>query len=555
MVLTSEQKVAYILKPQNREIRSYREKHRELNMFATGLGVDEYITQIQGLETESKVALRRHFARSTKDVVNKILRPTDKVYSAKGGSFELDMKNEIQQEEFLLSLNNIAEGMSKRKWLETYCLSAYHIDPNAIVFVERPTPEMKRTRPYPTFISITHIHDYLTNGQMLEYVIFEPELRVNRYNQLVKVYRIVDDVMDGLYYVNQEKLVPYGTDAEMVNTLDYVPAFVISNLVDQNSQGKYSQLEPITELLGEYLQDTSIKSIYKFLHGYPFFYRFIPDCQACKGKGYIENDEGSVNCTTCKGSGKNTRKDVSDSFDMTLPTDRDDAIIDVSKSPAGYVEPSVDSWQQMTNEQQFMTDIMVRSFWGTSLDDRYDRETAQGRLIDTQPIAEKLNKYADWAEQIDKMLTDIIGKMTYRSNYLDSYVFYGRRFLIESADQVWSKLIDARLKGAPESSLTQILLQYYQSEYQNDVVMLNKVTKLLSIEPYPFYKLGELGAGATESQKQRKLAFSSWSRSGLDYTKTLEVLQAEFDTYASINIELAPVEPIAVASFSNTSNN
>ena len=536
MVLSDIQIKKYIQNPQNNNISVFVKKHNLLNMFSTGKGLDGYLQKIQGLETDSKLKLRRRFARSTKDVVNKILRPTDKVYSAKGGSFEIGIKNKIQKEEFIESMGNIAEGMSKRLWLETYALDAYHVDPNGIIFVEVPKEGDKHSMPYPTFKSITSIHDYMTSGQDIKYVIFNPTVYVSEHGLEKKVYRVVDDEKDALYYIENEDLKIYSNVNEIgyiTNSSGSVPAFVVSNIIDKNTGGKYSMLDPITELLSEYIHDTSIKSIYKFLHGYPFFWRFIADCRACKGEGYVDDGNGGTkSCSVCGGTGKNMKKDVSDTFDLTIPLDREDSIIDVAKTPAGYVEPSVASWKQMTEEQKFMVDIMVKSYWGTSLDDRFDRETAQGRVIDTQPIADKLNKYADWAEVVDKRLTDIIGKIKYKDNYGKSDVFYGRRFLIESSDHIWRKLTLAIKDGAPEAALTQVLIQYYHSEYQNDVVMLERALKLLKIEPYPFYTLDTLNGIATNSQKQRKLAFSAWSRQRFDMSKDIEFLKKDFDKFA-----------------------
>lgn len=552
MILTDDQIKQYIQKPLNEEIRTFVKSHMMLNMFATGHGLEQYIIRIQGLETTEKAKLRRNFARSTKDVVEKVLRPTDKVYSAKGGSFEVKMNNKTQKEEFYAMMGDFSEGMSKRLWLETYAMDAYHTDPNGIIFIERPNNNSPEKNPYPTFKSITAIHDYKVHGQEVEYVIFQPEVIMYNEQDSVKVFRVVDDEKDGLYYIdNNDRLRIYFEGDELgiiFNTYEKVPALVVSNLIDKNSGGKKSMLEPITELLAEYLQDTSVKSIYKFLHGYPMFWRFIADCKRCKGEGIVDDKDGNTHdCSVCEGTGKNMKKDISDTFDMAIPLDNEDAILDVAKTPAGYVEPSVESWKQMTEEQQFMVDLMIKAYWGTSLDDRYDRETAQGRTIDTMPIADKLNKYADWAEKVDKYVTDMVGKMKYDQNYDGSFVFYGRRFLIESSDQIWKKLTAAMKDGAPEAALTQILIQYYHSEYQNDIIMLNKALKLLQIEPYPFYTFNTLGAVATDKQKQRKLAFSEWSRTEFDSEKDVKVLQKEFDAFAIKKTEIVEPPPIVGA--------
>ncbi len=55
------------------------------------------------------------------------------------------------------------------KWLKTYFVDKYVIDPNGFFLIE-----YKNTEAYPTYKSILTVADYVQKGQSLEYIIFEP---------------------------------------------------------------------------------------------------------------------------------------------------------------------------------------------------------------------------------------------------------------------------------------------------------------------------------------------------------------------------------------------
>ena len=80
------------------------------------------------------------------------------------------------------------------------------------------------------------------------------------------------------------------------------------------------------------------------------------------------------------------------------------------------------------------------SHWGTSLEygstDGTQYATATGRFIDTQPVNNKLNRYTESVQLIHNAISDIYGRFYYPKTFTRSDVVYGRRYLIETPDQL-----------------------------------------------------------------------------------------------------------------------
>ena len=62
-----------------------REYFKELNALINGVDFAELLIRIEHKEDSAKQQARRKYARSIKDVFERLLRPIDNVYSATGG--------------------------------------------------------------------------------------------------------------------------------------------------------------------------------------------------------------------------------------------------------------------------------------------------------------------------------------------------------------------------------------------------------------------------------------------------------------------------------------
>lgn len=513
-------------------------------MLLTGHGKDDFIEQISGIESADKLALRKKYTRSAKDVLNHVLAYTSKIFNSKGGSLSFEMTNKVAEEKFKDVLDDITQGISLDKWLENYFLFAYQADPNGIFFIESPKEgEEENENAYPTYKSISHIHDYKSDGQDLEYVIFVPEkMKIPGSDRMEKVYRVVDDEKDALYYVDNEKLMEYSDEENGIShampTNGKVPAFIVGDIVDHNTRGYKSILDPIAELLQEYILETGVKSVFKKLHGYPVFYRYVTDCRECGGDGFITDpDSGeSHTCYSCHGTGKNLNKDVSDTLDFEIPEHSDQPVI--TPDVAGYVSPSNDTWKQMTEEQKFMIDLLNLSFWNATIEKK-NNETATGRFIDVQPVHDKLGVYASALETVKGKIIDLVGKKTYPDFYEGCKCIQGRRFLVETPDQIWEKYEKARESGSSVVILDFLFKQFLYSEFHKDQEMIDQKLKEFSLEPFPHYDIMQLHSAGLNEAAQRKIFFNEWVVIS-DLSKPLETLLTERDKY--IKERLAPLE-------------
>lgn len=530
MILEPNEILERINKPQNQHIPTFKKNHRILNMLLTGHGLEEHISLITGIESEKKLKLRKKYTRSAKDILSHILANTNKLFSARGGYVTIDITNDVAKEKLIEALDDITENKSLNSWLESNFLTTYHMDPNGLYFVETPkADDAKKKHPYPTYKSISCIHDYETFGQELEYVIFEPfKALVGDKEQ--KIYRVVDDLQDALYYVDGEQLNEFQSDEHpfAVATDGKVPAVVISQLLDVNTKGKLSILDTIVELLIEYIVETGVKSVFKKLHGYPVFYRYVTDCRKCKGTGYVDDGDDMKDCSSCHGTGKNLDKDVSDTMDFSMPESKESAI--VTPDAAGYISPSVETWAQMTSEQKFMIDLLNLCYWNATVE-KSTNETATGRFIDVQPIYEKLNIYASGLEIAHRGIINIIGEKMYPEYYKDAIVVSGRRFLVETPDQIWEKYCEAKNKQASVVVLNFLFEQFLYAEFQGDSEMIEQKRKEHLLEPYPHYTLDQLISSGMQSKAQEKLLFSDWLIQAENLDKEFKILLNERDAF------------------------
>ena len=89
---------------------------------------------------------------------------------------------------------------------------------------------------------------------------------------------------------------------------------------------------------------------------------------------------------------------------MTIPEADEVA---VAPNVAGYITPDLETWDKFTEELQQLEDLMTLTHWG-SIVNTEAVQTATETVIDTQPTIQRLNKYSDVAENMEKQLTEMI---------------------------------------------------------------------------------------------------------------------------------------------------
>ena len=527
-VLTLDQIAKLIKQGRPKWVKEAQEYRHKLHVHIDGDDVAEYLNQVAHYENERQYQLRKNFVTSNKFVFENLLRPVDKIFSAKGGNKTYATSTTAKENLLKSKIAEIESGYSVTDWIQKIQANKFYVDPNGLVFFEV-SVDGKDT--YPTIKGIKSIFNYQANGRNVEWVIFQP---FKKYDETGKelvgnYYRVVDDKFDYLIYENdgQFKIIEEETFKLQFKK---VPAIINSDLIDSNLTYKKSPVDAVIELADHYLNTSSVKNIYEFLHGYPIFWAYVQPCKRCDGTGLYEGET----CTKCNGDGHTFKKDVSDVIKMKPPTSNDEPKI--APDVAGYVQPDLEVWREQRTELDWIWSLMHFSMWGTALQEKQANETATAAFLDVQPVNDRLNQLADSFEDMEKKMVNLIGEFYLREAFKGSSINYGRRFLVESPDQIWKKYENAKKIGSPKVTLDYLLNQFYQAEFANDIESMTIAIKGIKLEPF-VHKTDEEISKLTEvssEYKIRKYYFNEWFKS-LEYEdillKDVEKLKTEFDNY------------------------
>jgi hypothetical protein len=308
-----------------------------------------------------------------------------------------------------------------------------------------------------------------------------------------------------------------------------VPAVILSDIQEMGSEFRYSALNPIIELAKDYARDKSIRTIYKFQHGFPRHWRYVKECRSCQGTGKTGDDY----CGQCNGKGEIRTNDITDITTLPMPRE-DDAI--VTPNLEGFVSPDLETWARYNDDLKDAEELIDSTMWGTRRMAQTRNETATGRFIDVQPVMNKLGWFADkveWAHNtLGNWVVDWVDNA--HSEEIKYYYSYGRRFIIESPDVILNNYTEARTKGANVTVLDKLLDEYILSKYQNDQVMLGYMQKKRLLEPYVHNSVKEVSDifGASESYK-KILFVDFWNTA--DKKKAVQELANDFNSYVNTN--------------------
>jgi len=510
-------------------IKFAREQNKELMALVEGEGFpEELIKKIEHLESKEKAEVRKKYSRSVVDFYERLLQPTDNVFSATGGSIKFELEGS-ELTEFTSRLSQASDNKSITKFVENKWMPLYHTDPNGLIFIEY-TTEPERSA-YPTYKSIHSVRNYETDGQQLEWLLFEPEILESG----VKLWRLVDDEKDwiiredgGAYSVVEDKTFehPFGQ----------VPSIVISDLEHIIKPVRIPPIQKIVELSKEYARDQSIKTLFKKLHGFPIFWRYVSQCRQCTGTGKT----GEGKCKECDGKGFYQKKDVTDA--VTIPTPKKD---DVKLAPdlAGYISPDLATWSTMNDELKILERLAELTHWGTQTEEG-SNDTATGKFIDQQPRINKLTKYSEAAEYVTWKIVEYLANFWLPAKPKDepvSHVSLGKRFIIESPDALLKKYEESKTSGAPFVVLDRMLNEFITAKYKGDPSWLRKELLKAELEPYLHMSIIDVNSIFGSKEARKKAFFVDWweSLDSLDLDKEKKKLEEEFTAeFDKLNLQI-----------------
>lgn len=523
------------------EIKIARERTRVAMIHTDGVGLQKELSKITGYENDKQAEARQKTAKSMRHVVNNALRGVDKVYSAKGGSREIFIKDARKKEQFQKEIDKTKQHLSVQKWVEDVWQQRSYSDDNGLVYVEN-----DKEYCYPTYKTIYSIYDRETIYQKVEYVIFEPEVL----EEGGKIYRVVDDAYDRRVLVKDESISEI-KERTFNNFRGFVPAIVASNIPDNVIGIQRSVLFEVIEVLNEMLREDSIRTVFKFKFYFPKLWQYMDFCPTCKGSRFIEPSasdeiEEKRTCPTCNGTGFYINVDVTDVMPVAIPEDGQTEIT----PPAGWITPPDSFIAESRTERENQELLVNLGIWGTYLDTD-NSGTATAKYIDSQAINDRLMKFSKAAQTIEKFIVDRMGEFYMDSMYNGSSITYGTRYLIETADALLEKLAKAKKDNLSTATLSQIYNQYIQAEFANDPLGLELQEKLTDIEPFPYLSVKEVkDLGLTGMSFYTKLCYGMYieqltaeEQRGMTKEQGQEGLRKFTEEYAKKNnINLKPQE-------------
>lgn len=502
--------------------------------------IEFLIKRIEKLESLAKAKVRQDYARSIEDLVARLFLPIENVFSSTGGVKDYsngDAKLSPENNDRLLNfVSNIKDGKSLEIYLKEQWMDLYHTDPAGVIkltytsFAPGIAGNYKGVASiYPVYFGINTIRNYTPKGQLVDNIIFEPVKMPDN----SQIWTVIDDNMEWSF-IQKGKTITLNPEKTFEHPFGEVPIIINSNKTDKYGT-RLSPIDKIIPLLCEYGRDQSIKTIFKFLQGFPMTYKMDMLCLTCNGT----KKQGTEDCTACGGTGWfNGKTDVTTDF-VTQAPDGDTPAID-PKLIAGFISPDLETWKQFNEELDFLERKIELTYWGKS-----DREKAQNGgpeaktatqiIYDKQPQINKLMEYSNTTEWIEWKLTEWICNGLDPAKPKDanvSLIVYGNHFILEGVDEILEKYYASKTAGAPVVIKDTIWNELITVKYKYDPTYMAQTIKKSVCEPYLHWSDEECNSFGGQKAVFKKAFFRDWWAALNDamIAKDGQILKTQFET-------------------------
>lgn len=525
--------------PNGKAIKLKREKHEIMKAHVTGVGAADLITPIKEFERDTYAASRRKLGMSNKDIVHRVMMPVNKIYTAKGGVENYTLRTPDQANEFKMWLGQCYYRDSLKNFIRQVLQPAFFTDPEGLMWLEMD----EYGRPCPTFKSIMQIYDYQLAGRYPEWVAFEltereakeieersEGIEVNLQGKLVvppssgkkqpsKVFRVVCDSYDRI--ITWEQSGEPVIVSQIPNPFAFmgVPAKVVSDIYGASTKDEHcvfdSPLAPSMELLTSLIFGRSLYAVTYARTAYPKEWMVLQPCPTCEGTGQVD----SYSCPECKGKKVYPFQKHSDVLAIDYSNDVNKS---VPVPPMGHVTVDVEALKYMKDNDMLLEDMVRYTQWGvlsvrsngTKVSAGHGGNvsgTAYEAQQNEQPMLDQLALYSLWYSDAMKFYADGQGMFIYGRDYIDSGVMGGDRFMIESADATFDRLLKARQGGATKAELLSLTMEYIENKYQRNPIEYRKYKILAVAEPFYHDSVQEVMTyPIPDINKLEKIFFDEW---------------------------------------------
>lgn len=511
---------------------------KKLQMHVLGHGLEQHIEKIDYYESNRGIGLRRKYCKTNRDLWGRVLKQAENIWNGRGGGVFYNT-TEANQKQLRSMLQDVWHGYTLRDWMANFWFPRYIDDPMGLIFME-----VDMTMPngaYPTYKGSKEVHEALPAGRRLEYIFFK--------TADPSVFRLVDDAKDVMIKVEGAgddmtiKILKSKEYPQHINWFERTPAIIISDIPrDGDTMMFMSPIVNEVELSDEFLRDGSVRNIYKLKQGFPRGWKYPEVCGDCNGTGV----QDAVTCPKCKGSKVKLDSSPADVTVFSWPNKEEIEI----KEKGGYISPDIKYLEYADQSLQLLEELIMKTHWGTSKEKHKgtQEETATGRWIDTQPITNRLTRYARCEEKTEEFITDMVAFYQFSRNYKGTAVNLGRRFMIEHVDEIWKKYSDGRQKGAGQSALDDLLRDYYETKFQANRMEMDRALQLMKLEPGVHLTMVEAKAALPYGEYMKKVFFPDFVTSLTDMQiigTPIVTLKAQLATFTTAATAALPVDPLA----------
>ncbi|MCD6012892.1 MAG: hypothetical protein K0Q79_2754 [Flavipsychrobacter sp.] len=561
-----------------------------------GVGMKQALKRLPYFENEQVYSARIDYALSNIDLFERLLKEEEQVFTTRGGSsyFNLPEGEEKQMHELL---SDVVFGQSLRQWVRNFGLNAYRADPMGVIFMEvekvtaiegkdnkeagKPLEyDIETPKCYPTYKCSQDVWEYQCNGRRLDYICFaltnDELIMYGITEQSTTVYpnpsdakppvnkqyfRWVDDSQDVILKlevsatISSDGSTPQvtvlkldGVDNPIKGLWNKVPAFIVSDLIRFTDPATFdTPLRSVIELADAFLYDRSINLLTKKYHGFPKAVEPLLQCTMCGGEGY-KDGHACNNCTIPghdKGTGYQLQTKVSDVAKFPIEILNKDAAPNFNyKNIFGYVTPDIEGINMQIDGLRSLEELMFITYWTKNnnqiqgFNGKQDtKETATQVLTDLQGKYARLNTTADWAEQTERMIANLIGEFWFNENYKGANISYGRNYILETPDTVLDTYYNMKANGVPDSMLDNQYEKYINCLWQSNPIQANIYRKKFDTEPFPHLSAEEVEKSefVLEEDKLCKRYFGEWDDSITDAEwtfKDVKILKQSLKNFA-----------------------
>lgn len=509
----------------------------------------------------------------TNELTESIFSEYEKVFEARNNYEKLNFENPELENDAL----EYRKRLGDYQFWETQGFETFKTSIDNLVVIDLPKidPEnpsqSSRPEPYYYILDIDNLIDVENSrvkgvdqetGEILyffktEYVIFRGEA------DLVYVF---DDTHFRTYkYKYRDNKVEF--IAETPHDLGYTPArsFWTTPL---NSKCTFQKRSPITNSLSEmdWLLFFSIARKYLELYApFPLYAIYKGACTyktegKAKGKcvdGYIKYEgyelSADINsrerCPKCSNKLKVGPGNI---IELRVPKDKEDP--DLMANPMKVIPAERDSLDYMREALREKYDEIFHNCVGRGQDAKTDQ--AQNELqirASFESRSAVLLKIKRNFEIIHSFALDTCLRLRYGAAYKGLVINYGDEFFVKDEETQTKELTSAKQNGAPSYELETRRREIWESRYRNNPEMVERLTTLRHLEPYPDHDLAglmeirnkvpgavslediviKLNFGSFIDRFEREQTNVMQFAKALTYDKKIELIRAELDKYAA----------------------